>query len=40
LSYEWKQPPSIIAAESPRMIATMYRYLRWRVLEQQKAQGR
>jgi hypothetical protein len=37
LSYEWKVPPSALLDESPRMIATMHRYLRWRSSEMRKA---
>lgn len=36
LSYEWKIPPDEVERQSPRMIATMYRYLRWRSIEQAK----
>jgi hypothetical protein len=37
LAYEWRVLPSQLAEESPRMLATMYRYLRWRAVEQRKA---
>lgn len=37
LAYEFHIPPSAVAAESPRMVATMWRYLRWRNSEQRKA---
>jgi len=29
--------PSAVLAESPRMITTMERYLRWRMVEERKA---
>jgi len=37
LAYEWHVAPSQLADESPRMLATMYRYLRWRASEERKA---
>ena len=37
IAHEFHIPPSAVLAESPRMQATMLRYLRWRVVEQQKA---
>lgn len=37
LAYEYGLAPSAVADESPRMIATMARYLRWRASEQRKA---
>jgi hypothetical protein len=37
LAYEFRLAPSVVANESPRMIATMQRYLRWRGIEAKKA---
>jgi len=37
LAYEWRVLPHELANESPRMLTTMYRYLRWRAGEQRKA---
>ncbi len=36
LSYEFHIAPSQILNESPRMQATMMRYLRWRGIQQRK----
>ena len=37
LAYEFGLAPSVVAAETPRMIATMWRYLRWRNIQERKA---
>lgn len=37
LAYEYRLAPSVVAAESPRMIATMWRYLRWRGIQERNA---
>jgi len=38
LAFEFKVPPSSLEHESPRMLATMQRYLEWRANEIQKQQ--
>ena len=40
LAYEYHIPPSAVLAETPRMQATMLRYLRWRSVQQSKANRR
>lgn len=36
LAYEFHIPPATLEHESPRMLATMERYLQWRVSEMNK----
>lgn len=38
LAYEFHLSPAEVLAESPRMQATMMRYLRWRGVQARKAQ--
>lgn len=37
LAYEWRVLPDELERLSPRMLATMYRYLSWRQMQIQKA---
>jgi hypothetical protein len=38
LAYEFHIPPSALLAESPRMLVTLQRYLRWRNVQERQAQ--
>ena len=37
LAYEFGLSPSVVMAESDRVITTMQRYLRWRGVQERKA---
>jgi hypothetical protein len=39
LAYEFGLAPSVVAAESDRMVFTMQKYLTWRARETTKGQG-
>jgi len=40
LAYEFHIAPSVLLAESDRMLITMLRYLRWRASNERKAMGK
>lgn len=40
LAYEYHLAPSVLLAESDRMLWTMHRYLRWRQVEMNKGRKR